>query len=163
MTSLRMEREDRQRGTALIVAMVLLLVMTILGVSSMHTVKTEERMAANMQESVRSFEAAEAALSTAVGDPDSASLTSVVQGKTKLYDAGGWSAGANYTTTFIQHTDPPVGSGYSKRLFTAYHFETRAEGFSDATDPGEGSALVPKNNAAVTVLRGGMYQLAPRF
>lgn len=52
----------RQAGSALIIALVFLLVMTLLGVASMQTTTLQERMAANAQDRVLAFQAAEAAL-----------------------------------------------------------------------------------------------------
>lgn len=52
----------RQRGAALIVSLLILLVMTILGVASMQTTVLEEKMASNARDKQLSFQAAEAAL-----------------------------------------------------------------------------------------------------
>lgn len=52
----------RQRGVVLIVALVVLLVLSMLGVSSMQGTVMEERMAGNMYDRNIAFQAAEAAL-----------------------------------------------------------------------------------------------------
>lgn len=52
----------RQRGAALLIALVLLLVLTILGVTAMQTTTMQERMAGNLRDRAVAFEAAEAAL-----------------------------------------------------------------------------------------------------
>ena len=51
-----------QRGMALVVTLVLLLVITILGVSSMETTTMQERIAGNTRDSIVAFQAAEAAI-----------------------------------------------------------------------------------------------------
>ncbi len=51
-----------QRGVALVVALVFLLMLTILGVTVMQTSSLEGRMAGNMQEVNRAFHAAESAI-----------------------------------------------------------------------------------------------------
>ncbi|MBT8446080.1 MAG: hypothetical protein KJO38_02960 [Gammaproteobacteria bacterium] len=51
-----------QQGAALIVALIMLVVMTMLGLTSMNTTIIEERMAGNVRNKESSFEAAEAAL-----------------------------------------------------------------------------------------------------
>jgi len=51
-----------QRGVALVVALVFLLLLTILGVTVMNTSALEGRMAGNTQETNRAFHAAESAL-----------------------------------------------------------------------------------------------------
>ncbi|HZF32013.1 MAG TPA: pilus assembly protein [Gammaproteobacteria bacterium] len=52
----------RERGAALIVALVLLLLMTVLGVTAMRTTTLQERMAGNLRDSNLAFQAAEAGL-----------------------------------------------------------------------------------------------------
>ena len=51
-----------QRGSALIVAMVMLLVMTLLGVTAVRNTTLQERMAGNLRDSNLAFQAAERAL-----------------------------------------------------------------------------------------------------
>lgn len=51
-----------QRGAVLIVALVMLLVLTLIGVSGMGSVTLEEKMVSNMQNANKSFQGAEAAL-----------------------------------------------------------------------------------------------------
>lgn len=53
---------DRQRGAALLVALVLLLILTLSGVTGLAAVGLQERMAGSLGERAGQFEAAEAAL-----------------------------------------------------------------------------------------------------
>lgn len=53
---------DRQRGVVLAVALIMLVVITLLGVSAMQVTSLEERMAGNMRDRSLAFQAAEAAL-----------------------------------------------------------------------------------------------------
>lgn len=53
---------QRQSGSVLMVSLVILLVLTLLGVSGMNTTVMQERMAGNVQESLSAFQAAEAGL-----------------------------------------------------------------------------------------------------
>nr|MCU0936636.1 PilX N-terminal domain-containing pilus assembly protein [Gammaproteobacteria bacterium] len=53
-----------QRGAVLIVALILLAVLTLLGVTAMSTTSLEEKMAANTQEGTRAFQIAETGLAT---------------------------------------------------------------------------------------------------
>ena len=55
---------NNQKGAALIICMILLLVMTILGVSTITSTTMEEKMAGNIRNKHLSFQAAEAALRT---------------------------------------------------------------------------------------------------
>jgi type IV pilus assembly protein PilX len=56
---------NRQRGIALFISLVLLLLMTIIGISAVQTTSLEERMARNTHDSVLAFQAAEVALRSA--------------------------------------------------------------------------------------------------
>jgi len=56
---------NRQRGAVLIFCLVFLLVLTLMGVSSMESTVLEERMAGNMQDYNAAFQAAESALTEA--------------------------------------------------------------------------------------------------
>lgn len=53
---------NHQQGAALIISLILLVVMTILGVSAITTTTMEEKMAGNVRNKHLSFQAAEAAL-----------------------------------------------------------------------------------------------------
>jgi type IV pilus assembly protein PilX len=55
-------RRHREHGGALIVALVLLLVMTVLGVTAMRNTTLQERMAGNLRDNNLAFQAAERAL-----------------------------------------------------------------------------------------------------
>lgn len=55
---------NHQQGAALIISLILLVVMTILGVSAITTTTMEEKMAGNVRNKHLSFQAAEAALRT---------------------------------------------------------------------------------------------------
>lgn len=55
----------RQRGVALVVALVLLLIVTVLGLASMRSTALQERMSANMYDRSLAFQRSEAALRAA--------------------------------------------------------------------------------------------------
>lgn len=59
---LSMRGENRQRGVALIVALVFLLIMTLLGATAMQTTSQQETMAGNTRQRNLAFQATEAAL-----------------------------------------------------------------------------------------------------
>lgn len=147
-----------QAGTTLIVAMIILLVLTILGVTTMNTTSLQERMAHNTQETNRAFNAAETGLETAFSNMANFSLATSNANSGTL-NAGAYTSGANFTTTFRQCTPPqrsPVGCDVDN--CGAWHFDTQSTGFSDATDPGGGADLVQQPNSAQVVLNGGFFQ-----
>lgn len=57
--TLRHDIGRRERGAALIVSLIILLVLTLIGVAGMNTSVMQERMAVNSQNSNRAFQAAE--------------------------------------------------------------------------------------------------------
>ena len=60
-----MRTMQKQHGAVLIISMIILLMLTILGVTSMRSTALEERMAGNARDQHIAFEAAEAALANA--------------------------------------------------------------------------------------------------
>lgn len=61
---------NRQSGAALVVGMIVLLIMTLLGITSMSTSTTELKMANNLQSFNTGFQAASSILQHAMIDPD---------------------------------------------------------------------------------------------
>lgn len=53
---------QRERGVALVMALIFLLILTLIGVTAMSTTALEERMAGNLQDKNAAFQAAESAL-----------------------------------------------------------------------------------------------------
>lgn len=56
-----------QRGATLIISLLILLVMTLIGVTAIQTTTMEEKMAGNMRDQNLAFQAAEAALRAGEG------------------------------------------------------------------------------------------------
>lgn len=57
-----LQRRAAQRGAALVISMLILIVLTIIGVSAMQSTTIEERMARNMRDKAVAFQAGELAL-----------------------------------------------------------------------------------------------------
>ncbi|QIM51343.1 pilus assembly protein [Hydrogenophaga crocea] len=84
-SSNRFSRPSAQRGVALVIALVLLVLMTLLGLTSMRGVALEERMTGNTYDRSLSFQAAESALREAealveANRPTPAALAACVNG-----------------------------------------------------------------------------------
>jgi hypothetical protein len=135
-----------------VVALVLLAVLTLLGVTAMNTTSMEERMAANTQEGARALQLAETGLALAYADQDA-------------YDIGGldWTNGQvkrgevgvgqfRYRANFVASLTPPPGSGWSASQFRVsyYHFESEAEPVAGGAPTGVAAELA-----------GGFRQLTP--
>ena len=113
-----------QKGVVLFISLVLLLVLTIIGVSSVQTTSLEQRMARNSHDSVLAFQAAEVALRDAeiflggVVDPavtfpvaGTNGLTkSAAYAQTEFWQAAGlWSGGTSIVapTAIVGVNEPP--------------------------------------------------------
>lgn len=79
--------DSSQRGAVLIVSLIFLLVLTILGVSSMRSTVLEEKMAGNMRDQSLAFQAAEVALRDAEAYIESLASTGAFK-CTKMTSAG---------------------------------------------------------------------------
>lgn len=150
-----------ERGAALVTALVLLTIMTLLAITSMGTNTLEEKMAANSQEVNRAFQTAETGL-RAIMDTDAAfdTANSVNDGGTPFDPTddvyvftdndpavGSYTANTVYTAVFRQQTIPKRGSGWDTSM-AFYHFDLAASG---ATVTG-----------VSTMLHAGAYQVGKR-
>ena len=119
-----------ERGTALIMSLVILMILTILGITAMSTASLEEKMSGNTQESTRAFEAAESGLNDAMNTAGGLDLNTSSSAPKTLspfsYDSGK-SGSAIVTTWFAQFSPPKRGSGYGSN-FDAANFEQASTG-----------------------------------
>ena len=138
----------RQSGAVLIVAMVILVVLTLLGVTAMNTTSLQERIAANIQEKVHAFQAAETGLNQAFIDDLAFDTESTYTGGETPTHFAGSADSASYVSTFMGFSSPPPEVLYSATSFRAAHFNFRATGTSASN--------------LSTVLNGGAFQIAPK-
>jgi type IV pilus assembly protein PilX len=129
MNTLRqMQSGGHQRGAALVVGMILLLVLTVLAISGMNTSTLELRMAGNAQFGQNAFQAAETGIERAmrIGTYDTSVDTPL-------------DSPADHFVTITRYnlqngmTDVPEG-GYSMGVgtgFKAYHFDITSTGASE--------------------------------
>jgi len=134
----------RQRGVTLAVSLVLLLAITIIGVSSLTTTSLEERMAGNIQELNRAFQTAESGLNQAFANSADFSLAQTVTSTVTNSHAF-----AEANTDFKQFTKPRRGSGWSAKEFSSAHFETASTGTT--------------NSGATATVHQGAYQIMPKL
>ena len=95
----------RERGIALVIALVFLVMLTILGVSLMNTTSLEGRMAGNAQETNRAFHTAESAIDNALADKTFATLIHIGDTNSTNVNYGGTKVVV--TTTYM--AQPPPG------------------------------------------------------
>ena len=140
--------QQSQSGSALITALIFLIVLTILGLSTMTTSRLEVRMAANTQFAHQAFQAAESGieqvLDTIEADATNALLdtTSAVGTTVEHYyneDTTGSFTNPNDSKKYVQKTtanilyqtksDAPEGSSFSGPV-ASYHFRILSTGES---------------------------------
>ena len=138
----------RQSGAALIVALVILVVLTLLGVTAMNTSSLQENIASNTQQQVHAFQAAETGLKRAFADSQAYDISGTYTGGEVPTAFAGSADKASYAPTFLGFSPPPPGSLYSATSFQAAHFNFRSTGTS-------------ATNISI-VLNGGAYQIAPK-
>jgi hypothetical protein len=128
----------RQRGTALAVGLILLLVLTILGISGMASAALELQMSGNVQFQERAFQAAEYAIEQAMVSPDLS--TAFTYSTPKVVPSSGPSPGVPgssvdtysyrlYYDAGAGSTSVPGGPDPGPGLET-YHFVIEASGAS---------------------------------
>ena len=103
-------KPDKQCGAALVVSLIILLVMTLIGVTSMQTTVMQEKMAGNARDLNTAFQAGEAAARagetwltglTAVPDP---TICTPILGQCALWNAYGGATGLWNATGFNSYT-----------------------------------------------------------
>jgi type IV pilus assembly protein PilX len=115
----------RQEGATLVVGLVLLLVLTLLGVSGMNTATLEVQMAGNTQFQQDAFQAAETGIDLSISMPNTPGLPMAPVPVTALGD-GSYSTQARKNCVFSQHGAPD--NSYSKDSATSWYFEIIATG-----------------------------------
>lgn len=125
----------RQRGAALIVGLILLLVMTVLAVATMSTAGLELAMANNTQSAQNAFQLAETGIDVNLAEVDAdRGLLVAVAGsppacteRTKVPDVGTYTACTRYTdeVTLLPGASAGIGGGLA-----AYHFVVTSDGES---------------------------------
>jgi len=117
---------SRQSGAALVVGLVLMLVMTVLGVSGMNTATLELTMAGNAQSQQLAFQAAETGIDIAISQ---SAFSTVAPGTVDPTPVGDGMTEAETTfqlTTPVPDTAFSIGVGSGS--IQAFHFDVVAVG-----------------------------------
>ncbi len=139
----------RQRGVTMAVSLVLLLAMTVIGISALGTSGIEERMANTEQQINRAFQAAENGLAAAFGATAQFDLAGSQVLDFSVSQGDAFEAGVHAETNFKEFSKPKRGSGYSTVKFSTAHFET------DST--------ARTQTGITTTVHQGAYQIAPKL
>ena len=138
-----------QRGAALVVALVVLLILTILGVSALVSTALEGLMAGNVQEQNRAFQAAETGIEIALARSGSYGTVTGQATTDPSITIGSYNASANYAITYQGQTDIPRGP----RATTANQVKVNRFMIT--------SVGTTANNGATVTLNRGLYQVGP--
>ena len=150
--------KGRQKGAVLIVSLVVLLVVTLLGVAGMNSSLMQEKMAANAQNSNRTFQAAESSASALTEQLVSGDLSIMeeameaadsysTEATFSIDDPNGISASyqARYLGEIIINSGSSMDANESSTLLKGYRFELR------------GKASIPATGAGSTIFKGIEY------
>ena len=121
-------RRGRERGAALIVGLVLLLALTVLGVSGMNMSTLELTMAGNLQAKEAAFQAAETGIDIAVGSGNFPTATSATIAETPLGDGSSSTRAVVTCATTTPVPDVAFSMGIANGAMQAYHFDVVATG-----------------------------------
>jgi len=120
----------RQRGAVLVVSLVLLVVLTLLGVSVMNVTQLEERMASNTQEMNQAFQSAETGLSQAYDDANVWNPAAAIAPGMQAIPSAQRADQAAYVSEYLTATGPPPG--YDVAQFQTAHFNFESTGQSQS-------------------------------
>ena len=129
--------QSRQRGAALVVSLVILIALTLLGVTTMKGSSTELIMANNLMESALAFQAAEVGLNTAEGNllagNDPANMLTATDADPNYFSKATWTgpAATTITTSLANITNNP-------QFITKYLGEWNPDLAVSSLDPGFG-------------------------
>ena|ERR1051325_167434 len=141
----------RQTGTALVMSLVILMILTIIGIAAMNTSSFEEKMASNIQEGASAFEAAESGLNHSMNVTGTLVLTSTTN---NTFTFGTATVTSAKVITSPAGTSPPKrGSGYSSTSFDAANFDQQSTGTV-------GTVAAP--GTATSVINRGIAQIVPK-
>ncbi len=147
---------EQQTGAVLLTALVLLVIMTMLGITSMSTATLEEKMAANSQDINRSFQTAETGLEMVFNDDNAFNTgnTTVTDGTAAdIYTpaaaiVGNYLASVTYNSILLQAIPAPRGSGWNPATTSFYYFNQ--------------SATSNTQSGSTSTINGGAYQIGKK-
>lgn len=119
----RLPSATAQRGATLIVGLVLLLVLTVVGVSGMNTATMEINMAASTQFQQDAFQQTEDGIDTMIGTRDYTTEAA----RTLNWIGGGADMDRRAVTVYRLNTDVP-DAAFSDEEYEAFHFDITSIG-----------------------------------
>jgi len=140
----------KQTGAVLLISMLMLLVMTLIGISTMNTARFEEKMSANSMNMNKALQASESAVDAALSDI--ANLVTALNTGTTVtisVNLGDAAVTSSADVTYMGATNAPGFSlGNNQGSFSTYQFEAL------------GTGSVPAANATA-VTGQGVFRVGP--
>ena len=133
-----------QKGAALMVGLLMLVTLTILGISSMNGTSIQLKMASNSQNKNRAFQVAESVITVTIDEID---YTNIVTAQSFDDTDHPQYNGSEAEVQFVERTTAAGCRGTSFQ-FSCLHFEIDADGVHVASD-------------AHATLTQGVYRVAP--
>lgn len=158
----RIPPSRQQRGVALIVALVLLLIVTVIGLASMRGTSLQERMSANMYDRSLAFQRSEAALRAAeeaitanwqiavLGGEDCSGSTDCVNGATLAFDSSdtNWTDVPDGENGFNLNDERMPGTPQYHIQLVGTGTAPSSFGLSENADAGNYGSTYPPDNVA---------------
>lgn len=121
-------RLPRQRGAALVVGLIMLVIVTLLAIGGMNTAALELIMAGNEQYRLKAFEASEAGIE--IGLTNVATVVQDGKDHEATGDVPGAASGEKYTTQSRYMGDDLNIPGFSAGKFVGFHYQIVSTGTS---------------------------------
>ena len=140
-----------QRGAVLITGLILLMVLTVLGISGMNTATLELVMAGNTQYHQQAFQAAESGIDISIAQRNFNTLVPAVLPATSVGGTGSYGS-TEAESNFMESTPVPndaFSMGVNTGSVQAFHFDVVAVGM------GPGNAVSTHNQSFYIVGPGG--------
>lgn len=138
MGSVLQETTNNERGFAIIVALIMLAIITVIGIAATRTSETETRIAVNERLYNISFYAAEAGTAFVAESPSFYGSDNITVGgslsfpndadPTESY-ALSTSQSFNGEVEYLGFSTPPRGSGYDAEKFKAHRYQMTCSGY----------------------------------
>jgi type IV pilus assembly protein PilX len=146
------KKNNKEAGSALMVSLVLIFMMSLMGVSSMRSATLEKRMSTNSVHKSTVLQAAESATELAIGNQSNLNAALALNGNSSHQATVALGSNSalqlNAEVTYVG-MGPPLGDSLGAGGgFVAYRYESR------------GTAELPDINANATVIQG-FYTRAP--
>ena len=144
-TKTQLTLPKKQNGLALFTIMIFLLILTVIGISSMQTSSLQQMMAGNMQWNNIAFQAAETGLNTTVENNDWENQSATGNVSNASYDGDSQNIDYASQSYYVNKTDIGRvwgGNAWSVRKMSRANFLIRAEGYAKVeTDDNTGAEL----------------------